>query len=1059
MDSSHFIICRAAAGSGKTYTLVRQYLMLAFSASEQGVATRFTRILAITFTNKAANEMKERILRELDNISVQGTACGMGNDIAQRMQLTDGTLRRYATTLRSAILHKYSDFAVCTIDSFMHRLVRTFAHDLNLPVNFDVYIDNSDLIQHAVDDLMAQVGTEGQEELTRVVCEFAESRMDEGKGYMIERKLADIADELFKERTPEYLRELSHLDMAQFRQINAQMRRDNRAYEQQLQSLGQEGLQVISNAGLDPEDFYYSSRGAGVYFRNLANGNVTEPNNYVLSYIEGDKLGPAKCPPSTRNALAEIKPQLQEIFHRIQALQDSEQPRYNSRRLLLKNLYSLALINELNELVKVYSNENEIVHISEFNKRITEVVQNEPTPFIYERIGNRYYNYLIDEFQDTSRLQWQNLVPLLENGIGAGHTSLVVGDGKQAIYRFRQGDVDQFVSLPHVDNPIHGRLLESPGISVVDRLERNFRSAKTVVEFNNDFFEWAVRNRFADNVQLQDIYIGGGDEPDLRQKFTKEGGYVQVSFHKLDDDHDPLWQKMLDDIHLLTNEKGYELREMTILARDKDTLAEISSFLTARGIAVVSYESFLLTQSRVVMLMRNLLKYLLDGSDRIAAMRVLQHLYGLGRIADLHEEAFLQTRDGVDLDRLLQSDGLDLESDRLRQLGLYDCCEEALRMLHLGDVEIAYTATWLNVVAKYSSNHRQDLSEFLEWFDQKKDKLSTSTASDLNAVQLMTIHKAKGLEKPIVLYPILNKKEPQGSIWVHIPQETRLPLPTGLISSTLKEHTIFEQECLEESQKTDMDRLNVLYVALTRPKEKLLVYCQSTKKAESTDYSTLLHDYLTARHGLSQEPEGEVTLGQNSPKDLEEKRKQKEVEIVDATLETVSFPDWSDRIAIAEQSAKIFDRLAEDSIRRGNQMHALLSLIHNSDDAEEALGAFLTNNRLTDDGEAEDVKILRDSLHQMLSQPEVARFFRPEDHCKNECDLVWQGEVLRPDRIVFAAKEEEVWVVDFKTGAPQTTHHAQVLHYCNALHAMGYPTVKGYLLYIGPNNCQVLCCE
>lgn len=1067
MDSSRFIICRAAAGSGKTYTLVRQYLQLAFSAPEHELRTRFTRILAITFTNKAANEMKERILRELDNMAAEGTSCSMGHDIAEVLHLPDGVLRRYAATVRKAILHNYSDFAVCTIDSFMHRLVRTFAHDLNLPMNFDVYIDNSDLIQNAVDDLMAQVGTDGQEELTEVMCEFAESRMADGKSYMIENELANLAAELFKEQTPEYLRDLSHLDMAQFRQINSQMRQDNRAYEQQMKALGKEGMQAIADADLSPEDFYQSRNGAGAFFRKLAEGNFLEPNSYVLAYIEGDKLGSSKCAAATRDALAALKPKLQEIFQRIKTFRENEELRYNTRRLLLKNLYSLALINKLNELVGAYSKENEIVHISEFNKRISEVVQDEPTPFIYERIGNRYYNYLIDEFQDTSRMQWQNLVPLLENGVGAGHTSLVVGDGKQAIYRFRQGDVDQFISLPQVDNPIHGRLLESPGISVADRLERNFRSAKTIVEFNNDFFEWAIRNRFADNAELQSIYIGDGEEPDLRQQSTKEGGYVQVGFYEMDKDRTPLWEEMLGDIRTLVDEKGYELRDMTILARDNRTLAEISTFLTAQGIPVVSSESFLLTQSRVVMLIRSLLQYLLDGSDRVAAMRVLQYLHGLGRVKSLHEEAFLQTRGAVDLDELLQSEGLALNSDLLRHLGLYDCCEEALRMLRLGNVETAYTATWLNVVAKYASNHRQDLSEFMEWFDKQKDRLSTSTASDLNAVQLMTIHKAKGLEKPIVFYPILTKRDQQDSIWVHIPQEDQLPLPSSLIRPTQKERTLFDSEYQEELQKSDMDRINVLYVALTRPKEKLMVYCQANDKEEGTDYSSLLQDYLAQRNDLQEVRERVVALGENSGKREEcgEGKESKEGGIKNVLLTSVSFPNWSDRIAIAEQSAKIFGQMDEDSIRWGNQMHELLSLVHNTEDAEEALGIFLSRNHLVDDNLDDnadgngDAEALKKALRQMLSQPEVARFFRPEDECKNECNLVWNGEVLRPDRIVFAGKEKEVWVVDFKTGVPQTDHNAQVMHYCDALRAMGHTTVKGYLLYIGTDHCQVLPCE
>ena len=242
MDSSRFIICRAAAGSGKTYTLVRQYLTLAFDAPEDRLGQRFRSILAITFTNKAAGEMKERILRELENIRYEGTSCSMGHDIAETIGFDDTRLRRYAASVQCAILHNYSDLAVCTIDSFMHRIVRTFAHDLGLPVNFDVQIDNTALIQNAVDNLMALAGTEGQEELTEVLCDFAESKMNEGKSYMVEHELERLAEELFKEQAPEYLATLRNIDAARFRAIHGELQSANRNYERQLRALGHEGI-------------------------------------------------------------------------------------------------------------------------------------------------------------------------------------------------------------------------------------------------------------------------------------------------------------------------------------------------------------------------------------------------------------------------------------------------------------------------------------------------------------------------------------------------------------------------------------------------------------------------------------------------------------------------------------------------------------------------------------------------------------------------------------------------------------------------------------------------
>ena len=1055
MDSSRFIICRAAAGSGKTYTLVRQYLQLAFSAEGKQLEDRFTHILAITFTNKAANEMKERILRELDNMAADGTGSPMGEDIAGRLRLDDSALRQYAATVRRAILHNYSDLAVCTIDSFMHRIVRTFAHDLDLPLNFDVHIDKDDLVQSAVDELMALAGTEGQEELTEMLCEFAESRMNDGKSYMIERELATLAEELFKEQSEEYMEVLQDIGTNQFREIQHQMAAANRRYEKLMRGLGSEGLAVIGAAGLNVEDFYYGSKGAGAFFRKLSEGNIDPPNSYATAFLEGDKLGGGKCSAATKDALAAVKPKLQEIFHRYQELNAGEGLLYNSRRLLLKNIYSLALLNKMGELVGAYSKENEIVHISEFNKRIADVVREEPAPFIYERLGNRYWNYLIDEFQDTSKMQWQNLVPLVENGVATGHTSLVVGDGKQAIYRFRQGDVGQFLMLPHVESPLHGAMLEQPGVSEITHLDKNFRTGRTIVEFNNSFFEWAIRNRFDDNEELKAIYLGEGDTPDLVQTSKKEGGYVQVGFYELEKEHEPLWEEMLADIRREVDELGYNYRDITVLAREKATLAEISTFLTERQVPVVSSESFLLTQSQVVMLLRSLLQYLLDGSDRVAAARVLIYLRNLGIVKKDFSDEFIANRTAptLNLDTLLEAEGLTLDCDRLRQMGLYDCCEEALRMLRLDGIETAYTATLLNVVAKYCTNHRQDLAEFLEWFDEQKERLSTSTGTDLDAVRLMTIHKAKGLEAPIILYPILKKMDKQDGIWVHIDPEKGLPLPAGIIRPSKEQHSLFDEEYADELRKSDMDKMNVLYVALTRPKEKLMVYCQAPKKSGETNYPALLQDYVETRSDMTEARPQVHTLGIDCQKPREGELGDAEDMARNVQLTTLSYPDWKPRIAIADQSATVFGELDETSIRRGNQLHELLAQLHHRDEADKVLEGYLLQHKL----EEEEAAMLGDTLHNMMRMEEVARFFDPKDRCMNECSMVWQGEVLRPDRIVFTPNE--TWVIDFKSGTQRDEHKEQVARYCQAIASATHAeVVRGYLLYLRPDSCQVVPC-
>ena len=1047
MDKSRFIICRASAGSGKTYTLVRQYLALAFDADRGHVRDRFRHILAITFTNKAANEMKERILRELESIRQGGTSVSMGRDLAEDTGLDDTTLREYAEIVQQSILHNYTDLSVCTIDSFVQRIVRTYAHDLNLPNNFNVYIDNSELIQNAVDELMGLAGAEGQEELTRMLCEFSEHKMNEGKSFMIENEIAALAQELFKERTPEYLEALKEIQTPRFREIQHEMQQANRAFEKQLKDFGQEGLKIIADTGLNIDDFFHGKTGAGRYFEKLSKGSTDGPNSYVLAYLEEDKLGSAKSSQETLDKLAQAKPPLQELYGRIKAYCDKELPLYNSRTMLLANLYSLAVINKLEEFVARYSEENEIVHISEFNKRISEVVQNEPAPFIYERIGTRYYNYLVDEFQDTSRMQWQNLVPLVENGIASGHTSLVVGDGKQAIYRFRQGDVDQFVALPHVEGHMHGNLLENDEVALATRLENNFRTARKIVEFNNHFFEWAIRNRYADNEELQKIYVGSSKEADLAQNPIKEGGYVQIGFWEPDPSRQIIWKQMLDDIRDQVGSKGYTYRDITLLARDHAILSEISEYLTAEGIPIVSSESFVLTQSTVVMLLRSLLQYLVDGKDRCAAARVLLYLQSLKKVDTDFTSEFADTDSPLDLDAVLQKSGLELRCDKLRAMGLYDCLEEALRMLDLQGIETAYTATMLNVAAKYTSTHRQDLSEFLEWFDEQKGRLSTSTGDDLDAIRLMTIHAAKGLESPIVMYALPNKKDMQDNIWIHIDKDSNIPLPAGIVYPKKDSNTIFNQAITEELQKSDMDRINLLYVALTRPKEKLMIYCQPPKNPGTKEFTSLLQDFLAQCDEAQSIGEGVYAIGENTSS---LKSEEPSKAITPHQLEGVVYPDWSNRIAIAEQSKAVFNNIETPAIRRGNQIHELLSLIESSNDVDTALEKYLHLNPTTPEDEGE----LKTLAHKLMQHESTKQFFLPEYGCKNECNLVWKGEVLRPDRIVFTP--EETWVVDFKTGMPKLEHRAQVDNYCAAIREMGYPEVKGYLLYIGENDFSIV---
>ncbi len=1071
-----FVICKAAAGAGKTFTLVKEYLRLAMAGGPGNVATRFRGILAITFTNKAANEMKTRIMDELSLMAEFGTdpeESKMGaklleainKDRASKHQplLTDADLRQMSDELRSAILHRYSDLSVCTIDSFMHRVVRTFAHDLEQPVNFEVMIEQDDLIEHAVSGLMSLVGTPGNESLTKMVQRFAVSNMEEERGFDIVWSLTKLAQQLFSEGTDLYLERLSRCSLDEYMDMHDRYSRYCAQYEAGVEKLGAEAMDLLRSIGMTVDDcnrgktgFYGFFSKAEKFRETMREKKTLAINSYVANVFEAvDYNGDMLCKSRTTFPnTGRIAQPLREIYFKLKDQLDGPRVDYNTCRLLLGKLYSMALLGELDRQMRAYASENEVVHLSDFNRLINRVVKEEPAPFIYERLGSRYRHYLIDEFQDTSVLQWQNLVPLLENGVSEGKESLVVGDGKQAIYRFRQGDVRQFVVLPKVEGmELHGQTLSHPGNYCFEPLSVNYRTADAVVKFNNEFFSWLVRTHFADNDLARRIYLGpegdckDGDE-ELRQELNLEKadrpeGHVGISFVS-SRAADAISQRVLEIIDSMVNDHGYQPRDIMILGRTKNELAAIGSYLLEHSnYEQSSAESFYLRNSQVVMALVAALRFLHDSSNRVAAADLLHRLKSLGAIRDSHDEAFL-SEGPVDLHAALATEGMEFNTGRLLSMSLYDCCEELLRLLHIDGIDIAYVASLLNRAAAFSSRHNQSIGDFLEWFDAHP-VLSAASSEEGNAVRLMTIHKAKGLEAPVVICPFFGLGSRGNEIWVDASKEAApggKSLPAACVSLSQSTSTRFDAERDQEIESAAVDDLNILYVAFTRPKEQLFVVCPDPKAVERVQgYALLLKEYTELRH--------QVDFGDSDFMHVVkvEKEKKKKAEVTSEYIHQLGYADWVKKVRIASPAERALTPLLEERVRFGIHAHALMASIGTSADAVDvAVDSFAQKEKVSPEEKAK----LAALVHNVLSHPDSQRFFSPAYRYKNECDLTDGGESGRPDRVVFAP--DETWVVDFKTGKDiEGDYNAQVAKYCRAIAAMGYPRVSGWLVFLQPS--------
>lgn len=1119
--SKNFIVCNASAGSGKTFTLVKMFIGLAFDVqgAEYGNDTmtgginaqlrdRYKHILAITFTKKSTNEMKERIMSTLAAMAKDVKSCdiakSMVEDAVKEQYLADTQeardkeferLQKYAAVVHSAVLHDYSDLSVFTIDSFMQRIVRTFAHDLHLPLNFDVTQRNEDVSLEVVDNVMKAVGNDDEQKLTQVLIDYMDSLMDDNKGYNVERFVVERCDDLFKENTAKSLDLLKNIDVEDFDVAIEKLRKDNNEYRQKIRKKAEEVLQLIHSKGLVVGNFSRTTSSIYSFIEKTANGDVLmKLNSYQENYRRDPTTGYTKASQKSDPQICEAIVSLHGDIVELINLWEEGLVLYLSRIEILRQIHVVSMMNRLNMEAQKFYDENEIRHISEFNKLIAKVVNDEPAPFVYERLGTWYRDFLLDEFQDTSHMQWHNLLPLLSNAISVGGRVFIVGDGKQAIYRFRNGDARIFTSLPEVidENNEHGHGSNFSEAYNPLNLETNYRSMANVVEFNNHLFRWIAKSKIAvegDKLPslIPDVYLGkkqngeyrlGGENEEDRsllwQESKKDKGYVDIALmtkgekESKADFSERMYQALYETI-VEQCKLGYCYGDIMILTRNNKTLADICSYLSdktvdGKKLNMSSAESFLLSNSRVVLLLLSTMRYVVDPTDRLSASMVILLLQQLGALKNEYDATLIDSNSFV-LEDVLAQENIEFNAAYLRSLSIYECCETIMRCFGISvedadtAVEADYIAAFLSRVAMYCNTNRQDLAKFLEWYDDQDD-ISAKTSTNMDSIQLLTIHKAKGLEAKIILYPTIESlPKPGVKKWVALSDKTQeqlgINLPATYLVLTGNNESLFSDIKKDEERAEEMDKLNMLYVALTRPKQKLFVFAEN-----STDTGSYADRQLTSfcKNGgwdkLLKLKSEDATIEQyvlgdnfNKPSDKDEKNDAETME-----LDHLSFADWSKNIQIATKAEPMQSGVNE-AVEYGNMLHEAMSKVYHREDVDNAVAEYAAAHKLA----ADKAKRLHDDVCRIVNHPECEPFFADGVEVRNECEMVHKGmkegkEVLktvRADRIVFY--NDMVYVVDYKTGsdddAKQAKHREQVGEYCDILCQMGYSNVEGYLIY------------
>ena len=1042
MQRPSFSIYDASAGSGKTYALVKEYLKIILVAKKNDA---YRNILAITFTNKAVHEMKSRIVGSLSEFAKDNPnpkAADLMLDLSRDIQLSVSDIQTKSKQIIKHIIHNYAAFDISTIDKFTHKVIRAFAHDLNLPMTFEVTLDTENLLTEAVDAIIAQAGED--DILTNLLVDFTMQKTDDDKSWDISREILETGRLLLNENNREEVTHFQDKSITEFVEIKNKVSEACKVLEKENAAFAQSILDLIEKNGIDTKSF-----SAG-HFPNHLQSIINEkfnPKNKTYHEFDDIKI----------NKTAKDRNEIEAIIPEMIAILDLIYKKFEKRdfyNAFLKNITPLSLLNTVsNELAKIQKEQN-VLSIAEFNAIIYREIQNQPAPFIYERLGERYRHFFIDEFQDTSEMQWQNLIPLIDNATssefeGEKGTLMIVGDPKQSIYRWRGGKAEQFIELSKTHNPFNNKEKE------LFHLDKNYRSYSEVIDFNNKLF-YFLSSEFT-NLDYQDLY----ENHSHQKENNKSGGYVNISFipkpEKPEDDEDALDKNELYLLATLNTiekvkKEGFDYQEIVILTRKRSQGIAIANYLTEQNIPLLSSETLMIQNSSDVQMIINVLKYLKNSADIEAKsyflLYIANHVQNELPVHDFIAKGKEKTQE-EEFEKWLTEFDISLSFQDIRKKSLYEAVEIIVsKFLSPTLSGNSYVQYFIDIVLERDVRNQAGIADFLNYWDKNGEKFSIPSPEGENAVRIMTIHKSKGLEFPVVIMPFADEdyvRKPKDKLWLDAEKET-FGLPKVLIDNSSAVENYGTEAALVYNQKKQeelLDNINVLYVALTRAEEQLHVISQFLEPNKEGEYpyntASFFIKYLIGI-GVYEPSIIEYEFG-NSEKLSEKIVEKKEIKTIPLISEILN----PKSIKIAQREALMWGTHQQEAIEYGNVIHEILSFVKTKSDVDLAILKALENGLITFNQKEAVYK----SIQEIVNHSELENYFAEGNEILNEQTIIQkEGKTIKPDRMVLA-KNKEVFLLDYKTGTHNPKYQLQLENYQNAIEKMGFKVTKKTLVYIG----------
>lgn len=1061
-------VYRASAGAGKTHKLTGEYLTLLFNGPGA-----FRRILAVTFTNKATDEMKSRIVSELYNL-----ASGKKSDYVDLLQsaysLTEEQVRKQAAKILIDILHDYSAFNISTIDRFFQQTMRAFTREIGLQGGYGIEMDQELVLTAAIDSLLGDLEKPESKELLGWLLRFAEDKIENGGEWNLRKDIMALSREVFKESYKTFSEQVNRdiSDKKALETYKNDLYGIIRSVEANAKELGERGLAVMNKYGLKQEDF---SRGniTVSLFAKLAQGEMKTPNATFCNMADNIEACFKKTTPiGTRQIIGcAFEDGLNDCIKSIITL-FGNLTAYNTAREIVRYYYTLGILTDVSRQIAAYREEKNIMLIADTTELLNKVIGGSDTPFVYEKTGTHVDHYMIDEFQDTSGMQWNNFRPLIEESLSHARANLIVGDVKQSIYRFRNSDWKLLDKQVKADFSAE-QLRE-------DTLKDNWRSCRHIVEFNNALFTTIpeVLQVFYNetlsasslNEEQQAEYftkIMSAYDKSYQQvppPFQKKDGHVRIEFLSGDEEKD--WKdeamERIPEILQQLQDNGYALKDIAILVRTNQEGAKVADTLLSYKeehpseqyhYDIISDDALFISSSAAVRFIISVLRYLKNPEDMINGRIALYSYQVLTGTFGTEETSF-----PPEIIRSLHA---------LSRQSLYEITEGLFRLFSVNfpENEQVFVQAFLDIVSEYGQKESADLGRFLKWWDETGYKKTIATPDAQNAIRIMTVHKSKGLGFKAVIVPfgdweIDHKPTKPVILWCH-PEEKpfdRLHLVPVRYGQGLA-NTIFAEDYFRERLHAFIDNLNTLYVAFTRAKEELIVFSPRPKKIkeETGDVeriSTLTDALWAGLHttaGTTRDGEPLISLPDSfnladgifelgnwwHPVSQKENGETEEIEMTN--LKSIS-PD--DRLRLRLHGKGFF--FDNERRKHGTLMHEVLSHIHTRKDIPVSVETY----RLSGVINKEEATELKQRLGNLLDNPEVAPWYNGEARILNEVDILFgNGLSKRPDRVMITG--DRVIVVDYKFGEhPDKRYHSQVRNYLKLIRQMGYEQVEGYLWYV-----------